>query len=144
MSFSTRAWSRPNQPLTERLRVMNRHFALMIETFGEVMGCVMFRKVGPWYAKRFGPASFFNKGIVRIAKHERLQKAGHRIPRLEAASSSMRTASSFSATPRPNYRSILSTRKNPLPYDANPYPGPRRTERDVVTQLRRCNASDYL
>ena len=31
------------------------------------MGCVMFRKVGPWYAKRFGPASFFNKGIVRIS-----------------------------------------------------------------------------
>jgi len=26
----------------------------------------MFRKVGPWYAKRFGPSSFFNKGIVRI------------------------------------------------------------------------------
>ena len=27
----------------------------------------MFRKVGPWYAKRFGPASLFNKGIVRIS-----------------------------------------------------------------------------
>ena len=27
----------------------------------------MFRKVGPWYAKRFGPASVFNKGIVRIS-----------------------------------------------------------------------------
>jgi tRNA-dihydrouridine synthase B len=39
----------------------------MIEIFGEQLGCVMFRKVGPWYAKRFGPASFFNKGIVRIA-----------------------------------------------------------------------------
>ena len=47
--------------------VMNRHFDLMIEVFGEKLGCVMFRKVGPWYAKRFGPASFFNKGIVRIS-----------------------------------------------------------------------------
>jgi tRNA-dihydrouridine synthase B len=47
--------------------VMNRHLDLMIEIFGEQLGCVMFRKVGPWYAKRFGPASFFNKGIVRIA-----------------------------------------------------------------------------
>jgi hypothetical protein len=27
----------------------------------------MFRKVGPWYAKRFGPASHFNKGIVKIS-----------------------------------------------------------------------------
>jgi tRNA-dihydrouridine synthase B len=58
----------PTEPsFAERLRVMNRHFDLMIETFGEAMGCVMFRKVGPWYAKRFGPASFFNKGIVRVS-----------------------------------------------------------------------------
>ncbi len=27
----------------------------------------MFRKVGAWYAKRFGPASLFNKGIVRVS-----------------------------------------------------------------------------
>jgi nifR3 family TIM-barrel protein len=58
----------PEPTFAERIRVMNRHFALMIETFGETMGCVMFRKVGPWYAKRFGPASFFNKGIVRISQ----------------------------------------------------------------------------
>jgi nifR3 family TIM-barrel protein len=51
----------------ERLRVMNRHFDLMIEVFGEKMGCTMFRKVGPWYAKRFGPASLFNKGVVLIS-----------------------------------------------------------------------------
>jgi tRNA-dihydrouridine synthase B len=57
----------PEPSFAERMRVMNRHFDLMIETFGEEMGCVMFRKVGPWYAKRFGPASFFNKGIVRVA-----------------------------------------------------------------------------
>jgi hypothetical protein len=46
---------------------MNRHFDLMIEVFGEKLGCTMFRKVGPWYAKRFGPASLFNKGIVLIS-----------------------------------------------------------------------------
>ena len=51
----------------ERVRVMNRHFDLMLEVFGESLGCTMFRKVGPWYAKRFGPASMFNKGIVRIS-----------------------------------------------------------------------------
>ena len=58
----------PLEPtFAERVRVMNRHLDLMIEVFGEQMGCVMFRKVGPWYAKRFGPASFFNKRIVRVA-----------------------------------------------------------------------------
>jgi nifR3 family TIM-barrel protein len=57
----------PDPPFAERIRVMNRHLDLMIQVFGESLGCTMFRKVGPWYAKRFGPASFFNKGIVRIS-----------------------------------------------------------------------------
>ncbi len=57
----------PEPNFSERIRVMNRHLDLMIEVFGEALGCTMFRKVGPWYAKRFGPASFFNKGIVRIS-----------------------------------------------------------------------------
>src|SRR5271156_1415720 len=57
----------PEPAFAERVRVMSRHLGLMIEVFGESLGCTMFRKVGPWYAKRFGPASMFNKGIVRIA-----------------------------------------------------------------------------
>ena len=56
----------PEPPFSERIRVMNRHFDLMLEVFGEALGCTMFRKIGPWYAKRFGPASLFNKGIVRV------------------------------------------------------------------------------
>ena len=27
----------------------------------------MFRKVGPWYSKQFGPANHFNKGIVLLS-----------------------------------------------------------------------------
>jgi len=57
----------PEPGFSERVRVMTRHFDLMIEVFDENLGCIMFRKVGPWYARRFGPASFFNKGIVRIS-----------------------------------------------------------------------------
>jgi len=57
----------PDPPFAERIRVMNRHLELMIQVFGESLGCTMFRKVGPWYAKRFGPSSFFNKGVVRIS-----------------------------------------------------------------------------
>jgi len=57
----------PEPGFGERCRVMSRHLDSMIDVFGESLGCTMFRKVGPWYAKRFGPASFFNKGIVRIS-----------------------------------------------------------------------------
>ncbi len=57
----------PEPAFDERVRVMNRHFDLMVEVFGEALGCTMFRKIGPWYAKRFGPASVFNKGIVRVS-----------------------------------------------------------------------------
>jgi tRNA-dihydrouridine synthase B len=50
----------------ERIRVMCRHFELMIEVFGEEHGSRMFRKVAPWYSKRFGPANEFNKRVVTI------------------------------------------------------------------------------
>ena len=57
----------PEPPFAERARVLTRHLDLMIEVFGEVHGCRMFRKVAPWYARRFGPANEFNKRVVHIA-----------------------------------------------------------------------------
>jgi tRNA-dihydrouridine synthase len=60
----------PEPAFAERLHILRRHFELMVEVFGEELGCRMFRKVAPWYAKRFGPASAFNKGIVHIARRE--------------------------------------------------------------------------
>jgi tRNA-dihydrouridine synthase B len=51
----------------ERVRVMCRHLDLMIEVFGEELGCRMFRKVAPWYSKRFGPVNEFNKRVVLIS-----------------------------------------------------------------------------
>jgi tRNA-dihydrouridine synthase B len=57
----------PEPTFTERVRVMSRHLDWMIEVFGEELGCRMFRKVAPWYAKRFGPANVFNKRVVRLA-----------------------------------------------------------------------------
>lgn len=58
----------PAEPgFAERIRVMCRHLDLMIEVFGETHGCRMFRKVAPWYSKRFGPANEFNKRVVRLA-----------------------------------------------------------------------------
>jgi nifR3 family TIM-barrel protein len=56
----------PEPAFEERVRVMCRHLDLMVEIFGETHGCRMFRKVAPWYAKRFGPANVFNKRVVTI------------------------------------------------------------------------------
>jgi tRNA-dihydrouridine synthase B len=57
----------PEPPFAERVRVMSRHLDLMVEVFGEELGCRMFRKVAPSYAKRFGPAAEFNRHVVRIS-----------------------------------------------------------------------------
>jgi len=56
----------PEPDFDERVRVMCRHLDLMVEVFGETHGCRMFRKVAPWYSKRFGPANEFNKRVVQL------------------------------------------------------------------------------
>ncbi|HYG23585.1 MAG TPA: tRNA dihydrouridine synthase DusB [Verrucomicrobiae bacterium] len=60
----------PEPSFDERIRVIIRHLDLMIEIFGEDLGCRMFRKVAPWYAKRFGPASEFNKKVVLLSSRQ--------------------------------------------------------------------------
>lgn len=56
----------PEPDFEERIRVMSRHLERNIEFFGEERGCILFRKVMPWYARRFGPASNFKKDAVLI------------------------------------------------------------------------------
>jgi tRNA-dihydrouridine synthase len=57
----------PEPTFADRVRVMCRHLDLMIEVFGGEHGCRMFRKVAPWYAKRFGPCHEFNKRVVQVS-----------------------------------------------------------------------------
>jgi tRNA-dihydrouridine synthase B len=57
----------PEPAFEERVRVMCRHLDLMVEVFGEEHGCRMFRKVAPWYSRRFGPANEFNKRVVLMS-----------------------------------------------------------------------------
>lgn len=65
----------PAEPrFDERVRVMRRHLDLMIEVFGETHGCRMFRKVAPWYAKRFGPANEFNKRVVLLSTRKEFEQ----------------------------------------------------------------------
>jgi nifR3 family TIM-barrel protein len=56
----------PEPDWTERLRVLRRHFDRYCEFHGEAHGARLFRKVAPWYAKRFGPAKPFKRRIITI------------------------------------------------------------------------------
>lgn len=50
----------------DRVQVMRRHLDLMIGFYGEDHGCRLFRKPAAWYAKRFGPAKEFKKGVTQF------------------------------------------------------------------------------
>lgn len=56
----------PEPTFAERVWVMRRHFERYIEFYGEEHGARLFRKVAPWYAKRFGPAKPFKRRIITI------------------------------------------------------------------------------
>jgi len=57
----------PEPDFTERLRVMRRHFERYCEFYGEAHGARLFRKVAPWYARRFGPAKPFKQRLLTMA-----------------------------------------------------------------------------
>jgi tRNA-dihydrouridine synthase B len=67
----------PEPAFEERARVLRRHLDLMVEVFGEEHGCRMFRKIAPWYARRFGPASEFNRRVVRISSKAEFEEVWH-------------------------------------------------------------------
>jgi nifR3 family TIM-barrel protein len=67
----------PEPSFEERVQVMCRHLDLMVEVFGEEHGCRMFRKVAPWYARRFGPANVFNREVVTISSRSQFYAILH-------------------------------------------------------------------
>lgn len=56
----------PEPGFAERLRVLRRHFERYLEFYGEEHGARLFRRVAPWYAKRFGPSKPFKQRIITI------------------------------------------------------------------------------
>jgi nifR3 family TIM-barrel protein len=56
----------PEPSFDERVRVMCRHLDLMLEIYGEEIGCRMFRKVAAWYAKRLGPVIEFRRRLALL------------------------------------------------------------------------------
>jgi nifR3 family TIM-barrel protein len=65
----------PEPDFAERLRVMRRHFDRYCEFYGEAHGARLFRKVAPWYAKRFGPAKPFKQRVITIASRADFEAA---------------------------------------------------------------------
>ena len=59
----------------ERLEVLGRHFERYCQFYGEEHGARLFRKVAPWYAKRFGPAKLFKQRIIAIRSRADYQAA---------------------------------------------------------------------
>lgn len=65
----------PEPDFAERVRVMRRHFERYCEFYGEANGPRLFRKVAPWYAKRFGPAKPFKQRIIGITSRADFESA---------------------------------------------------------------------
>ena len=116
---------RPEASFSERVRVMCRHLDLMIEVFGEELGCRMFRKVAPWYAKRFGPCHEFNKKVVQVAtkaqfheilenyirwRQQFLDERGELLPRFQQAP----LVASFMREPDSTTRTHIPVPKGPV------------------------------
>jgi nifR3 family TIM-barrel protein len=65
----------PEPAFAERVGVMRRHFERYCEFYGEEHGSRLFRKVAPWYAKRFGPAKPFKRRIITISSRADFEAA---------------------------------------------------------------------
>ncbi len=115
----------PEPGFEERVRVMSRHLDLMIEVFGEAHGCRQFRKVAPWYAKRFGPAAEFKRRAVTVSSRAEfdeiladyrcwraqfLDERGELRPRFQPVP----LATSFDEAPLPGERHELAVPKGPV------------------------------
>lgn len=64
----------PDPGFEARVRLMERHLDRMIEVFGEAAGCRQFRKIAPWYARRFGPAIEFKRRVATLASRTEFQE----------------------------------------------------------------------
>ena len=65
----------PEPDFAERIRVLRRHFDRYVEFYGESDGARHFRRVAPWYARRFGPAKPFKRAIIRISSRADFEAA---------------------------------------------------------------------
>jgi len=65
----------PEPGYEERVCVMRRHFERTCEFYGEERGARQFRRVAPWYAKRFGPAKPFKVRVLTVTSRAEFEDA---------------------------------------------------------------------
>ncbi len=65
----------PEPTFEERIKLMTEHFEKMVEFFGEKIGCRMFRKIIPMYARGLGPSKEFIKKTVTVSNKEQFYNA---------------------------------------------------------------------
>lgn len=58
----------------QRIDLMRVHLERMIEFYGELKGCIQFRKVAVWYAKRFGPSKYFKDRVVKVESMDHFEE----------------------------------------------------------------------
>ena len=100
---------RPSPSFDERAAVMRRHLDLLVEVFGEEKGCVMFRKMAPWYVKRVGHSAEFNRQVTRLARRDELD------PLLDAYRTRLASSPRGAEPPAP-----ASTTREALPVPQGP------------------------
>ena len=129
----------PEPTFAERVRGCAGHLDSMIEVFGEEPGCRMFRKVAPWYAKRFGPCRRIRQtrraGFHPGRFHEVLEN--YTRWRAPAASRQQRriALASFRPPPLRSRRSCARNRRQP---NAKQIPVHRRPVQVVQLSHRGC------
>jgi len=116
---------RPEPDFAERLRVLRRHFGRYCEFYGEARGARLFRRVAPWYAKRFGPAKPFKQRILTIESRADFEAviaeyvawrsafcdaAGELLPKFQPAP----LATSFAADPAVFERGAIPVPRGPV------------------------------
>jgi tRNA-dihydrouridine synthase B len=65
----------PESDFADRIAVMQRHFERYLEFYGEERGARLFRKVAPWYTRRFGPSKPFKQRIISITSRADFEAA---------------------------------------------------------------------
>lgn len=64
----------PDPSFADRVALMRLHLERMIEFYGELKGCIHFRKVAVWYAKRFGPSKYFKDKVIRVESMQHFEE----------------------------------------------------------------------
>jgi len=104
----------PDPTFEQRIDLMREHLERMIEFYGQLKGCIQFRKVAVWYAKRFGPSKYFKDRVIKVESMEHFEEimTGYRQWRLRFCDESGELMEKY--RPVDPYSSITHTAQEPL------------------------------